>query len=190
MIFAVTERLALRRPRDSDLEPLLPGWSDPEMTRYLTRRDDPRAFVAGFIADMQAKSPGESEPGGPWYQFVIERRVDEAVLGDLGIGFGIPGERQVELGWRILPDFQRRGYAREAVAATIGWLIEAHGIHRFVGIAASENLASIALLQSLGFRREGHFRESFRCNGRWLDDDYYALLASEWRESGSPGHRD
>lgn len=181
MIFAVTERLVLRRPRESDLEPLLEGWSDPEMTRYTNRRDDPRAFVAGFIADMRAKAPGESEPGGPWYQFVVERRDDEAVVGDLGAGFGVPGERQVELGWRILPGFQRRGYAREAVAGLIGWLIELHAIHRFVGIAAAPNSASIALLRSLGFRREGRFRESFRCNGRWLDDDYYALLASEWR---------
>jgi RimJ/RimL family protein N-acetyltransferase len=180
MIFAVTERLILRRPRDRDLEPLLSGWSDPEMTRYTNARDDPRAFVAQLIADMQAKAPGESEPGGPWYQFVIERREDESVVGDLGVGFGVPGERQVELGWRIQTDFQRRGYAREAVAALISWLIEAHRVHRFVGIAASPNAASIALLRSLGFRREGRFRESFWCNGRWLDDEYYALLASEW----------
>ncbi|HYJ84138.1 MAG TPA: GNAT family N-acetyltransferase [Allosphingosinicella sp.] len=181
MIFAAGDRLILRRPRDSDLEPLLPGWSDPEMTRYLSPRDDPRGFLTGLIADMLAKAPGETEPGGPWYNFVVERREDGAVAGDLGVGFGVPGERQVELGWRILPAFQRRGYAREAVEALIGWLIEAHQIHRFVGIAASENAASVALLRSLGFRQEGHFRESFLCNGRWLDDSYFALLASEWR---------
>jgi [ribosomal protein S5]-alanine N-acetyltransferase len=180
MIFATSERLILRRPRDRDLEPLLPGWSDPEMVRYTGRREDPRGFVASFIADAQAKSPGESEPGGPWYQLVVERREDEAVLGDLGIGFGVPGERQVELGWRILPQAQRRGYAREAVAAAIDRLIEAHRIHRFVAVAASDNEASIALLLSLGFRQEGAFRESFLCNGRWLDDRYFACLASEW----------
>ncbi len=181
MIFAASERLVLRRPHGGDLEPLLPGWSEPDMVRYTGSREDPRAFVAGMIADMQSKSPGQSEPGGPWYQFVIERREDRAVLGDLGVGFAVPGERQVELGWRILPPVQRRGYAREAAAALIGWLIEAHRVHRFVGVAASANAASIALLRSLGFRQEGHFRESFRCNGRWLDDDYFALLASEWR---------
>jgi RimJ/RimL family protein N-acetyltransferase len=183
MIFAVTDRLALRRPRDTDLEPLLAGWSDPAMTRYTNARDDPRGFVGQLISDMQAKAPGESEPGGPWYQFAVERRDDGAVVGDLGVGFGVPGERQVELGWRILPSFQRRGYAREAVAGLIGWLIEKHGIHRFVGVAASANAASIALLRSLGFRQEGHFRASFLCNGAWLDDDYYALLASEWGPS-------
>ncbi|HLL58651.1 MAG TPA: GNAT family protein [Allosphingosinicella sp.] len=46
---------------------------------------------------------------------------------------------------------------------------------------ASANAASIALLRSLGFRQEGHFKQSFRCNGTWIDDDYYALLASERR---------
>jgi RimJ/RimL family protein N-acetyltransferase len=180
MIFATSERLLLRRPCESDLDKLLPGWSDPQMVRFTGLRDDPRGFVAAFIADMQSKSPGDCEPGGPWYQMVIERRDDGAVLGDLGIGFGVPGERQVELGWRILPPVQRRGYAREAVAALIPWLIEAHRIRRFVGVAASENQASVALLRSLGFRQEGHFRESFLCNGRWLDDDYFALLAREW----------
>jgi RimJ/RimL family protein N-acetyltransferase len=182
MIFAETQRLILRRPREADLEPLLPGWSDPEMTRYMNRRDDPRRFVAGMIADMRAKAPGESEPGGPWYNLVVERREDGTVVGDLGVGFDVPGERQVELGWRILPAFQRRGYAREAAAGLIGWLIDAHGVHRFVGVAASLNRASIALLKSLGFRHEGHFRESFYCQGEWIDDDYYALLASEWLE--------
>jgi RimJ/RimL family protein N-acetyltransferase len=182
MIFAKTERLILRRARDEDLEPLVRSWSDPQMTRYTGEKPDVRAFVTGMVADMQAKLPGELEPGGPWYQFIVERREDGVLIGDLGVGFGIPGERQVELGYRINPGFHRRGYAREAVAAVITYLIAEHDIHRFVGVAASLNEASGALLRSLGFRQEGHFRQSFLCNGEWLDDDYYALLASEWRD--------
>lgn len=180
MIFAETERLILRRARDSDLEPLLAGWSEPAMTRYTGARDDPRAFLVQLIADMQVKAPGESDPGGPWYQFIVERRADGAVIGDLGAGFGIPGEHQVEIGYRILPQHQHEGYAREAVAGLIDWLIAEHRIHRVVGVAASLNTASTAVLRDLGFRQEGQFRQSFLCNGEWLDDDYYALLANEW----------
>jgi ribosomal-protein-alanine N-acetyltransferase len=182
MIFAETERLVLRRARETDLEPLLASWSDPEMSRYTGVRPDLRTFIADMIADMQIKAPGDGGPGGPWYQFIAERRGDGRLVGDVGVGFGVPGERQVELGYRILPEHQRQGYGREAVAAIIRYLIEAHDIHRFVGIAASLNLASIAVLRSLGFRQEGHFRRSFLCHGEWLDDDYYALLASEWRD--------
>lgn len=181
MIFAETERLILRRPRDEDIKPLLTSWSDPEMTRYTDVREDVPGFLAALIADMQVKRPGETDPGGPWYQFVAERRADGEVVADVGIGFGVPGERQVEIGYRVLPAFQRQGYGREAVAGMIDYLIASHDIHRFVGISASANAASIALLLSLGFRREGHFRESFLCHGKWLDDDYFALLASEWK---------
>lgn len=182
MIFARSERMLLRRARDEDLDALRPGWSDPEMTRYTGVRPDPCAFVAQMIDDMQRKLPGETEPGGPWYQYIVERRSDGAVLGDLGVGFGVPGERQVELGYRILPDHQSSGYAREAVAALIDYLVDEHGIHRFVGVVAAPNEASKAVLRSLGFRHEGHFRRSFWCNDTWMDDDYFALLADEWTE--------
>jgi RimJ/RimL family protein N-acetyltransferase len=180
MIFTETERLILRRPRAEDYEALLHGWSDPEMRRYMPDRPDLPDFVATMIADMQIKRPGEAEPGGPWYQYAVERRCDGAVIGDLGAGFGVPGEQQVELGYRILPQFHRLGYGREAVAAIIDHLIEEHRIHRFVAIAASQNSASCALIRSLGFRQEGHFRQSFWCGGEWIDDAYFALLASEW----------
>ena len=181
MIFVESERLVLRRAREADLEPLLQSWSDPDMTRYTGARPDVRAFLSGLIADMQAKQPGETDPGGPWYQYIVERRQDGAVVGDLGAGFGVPGERQVELGYRILPGHHRNGYAREALATLISHLIETQGIHRFVGVAAAANVASTGLLRSLGFRQEGHFRRSFLCGGDWIDDEYYALLAEEWR---------
>jgi RimJ/RimL family protein N-acetyltransferase len=180
MIFATTERLIIRGVREGDQHALLPGWSDPEMTRYIGSRQDVPAFLAQLVAEMQGKQPGDTEPGGPWYQYVVERREDGLILGDLGVGFGVPGERQVELGYRILPSHQRSGYAREAVSAMIDHLIARHNVHRFVGLAATENRASIGVLRSLGFRQEGEFRQSFWCNGEWLDDAYFALLASEW----------
>lgn len=181
MIFAKTERLILRKAKESDVEALLPSWSDPDMTRYMGRKEDPRAFLTQLVADMQVKKPGEAEPGGPWYQFIVERRADGVVVGDLGAGFGVPGDHQVEIGYRILPAHQRQGYAREAVTALIDHLVEEHRVHRIVGLAASLNIPSVTLLRSLGFRLEGRFKESFLCDGTWIDDDYYAILAREWQ---------
>ena len=180
-VFAISPRLVLRRARRDDLEPLVYSWSDPEMSRWTPDRVDRRGFLEQMIADMQVKRPGDCEPGGPWYQFIAERREDGAIAGDLGVGFGVPGERQVEIGYRIMPALHRQGYAKEAVAALIDYLIAEHRIHRFVGVVAAPNEASKAVLRSLGFRHEGHMRESFWCNGQWIDDDYFALLASEWR---------
>lgn len=186
MIFAETERLILRRPTRSDLEPMVESWSEPAMTRYTGVRPNIRDFLGQLIEDMHAKAPGESDPGGPWYQYAVVRKEDGLLVGDIGVGFHVPGERQAELGYRIHPDHHRKGYAREAVTAIIDHLAEHHDLHRFIGVVASENAASIALLRALGFRQEGHFRQSFLCGGEWLDDAYFALLASEWREGKRP----
>jgi RimJ/RimL family protein N-acetyltransferase len=180
MIFAQSERLILRRPEPRDYESYLRSWSNPEMSRYTGLRDNVGEFIHGLIAEMHAKQPGEEGVNGPWYQYSIERRSDGVLVGDIGIGFGVPGERQVEIGYRIHPDHHRQGYGREALTAIIPYLIAQHGIHRFIGVAASLNTASVKLLRSLGFRQEGHFKQSFLCHGEWLDDDYFALLASEW----------
>jgi RimJ/RimL family protein N-acetyltransferase len=187
MIFAETERLIIRAVRPGDQQALLPSWSDREMTRYTGVRDDVPGFLDSMLEEMQGKRPGELGPSGPWYQYIAEKKSDGVVVGDLGVGFGVPGERQVELGYRILPGHHRQGYGREAVTALIDHLIERHDIHRFVGIAALKNQASIALLRSLGFRQEGEFRKSFWCNGEWLDDAYFALLASDWRRGNEDG---
>jgi hypothetical protein len=45
----------------------------------------------------------------------------------------------------------------------------------------SRNAASVALLERLGMRREGHLRESTWAKGEWTDDLVYALLPDEWR---------
>jgi RimJ/RimL family protein N-acetyltransferase len=158
MIFAETERLILRRAREEDLDALLPSWSDPEMTRYTEVKADAGTFLRRMIADMQVEQPGDSDPGGPWYQFIVERRSDCRIIGDLGAGFGMPGERQVELGYRIHSDHQRQGFTREAVGALVGCLVAEHEIHRFIAVVASANAASISVLRSLGFRQEGHFQ--------------------------------
>src|SRR3546814_13122316 len=83
MIFARTDRLILRKAREEDVEPLLLSWSDPDMTRYTGLRPNIRQFLAGMIADMQRKNPGDTEPGGPWYQYVVERAADVVPVGDV-----------------------------------------------------------------------------------------------------------
>jgi RimJ/RimL family protein N-acetyltransferase len=182
MIFARSARLALRRPRLDDVDTLMRLRSDPILNRF-TGPPKSEEWVVNLVREMESKSPGETRPS-PWYQFMIERALDGEVIGDIGVGFDIPGEHQVELGYRIDTPFHRQGYAREALATMIDYLVAEHRTHRFVAVTAALNHASTGLLHSLGFRREGVFRESFLCHGEWLDDHYFALLASEW-EAGA-----
>jgi len=57
-------------------------------------------------------------------------------------------------------------------------------LHRVEANIQPENVASIRLVERLGFRREGFSPRYLKIGGRWRDHVRYALLAEEWRSGG------
>ena len=51
-------------------------------------------------------------------------------------------------------------------------------IHRIIASIDPRNVASIKLIECLGFRKEDHFKESYYLRGEWVDDLIYAKLRS------------
>lgn len=61
----------------------------------------------------------------------------------------------VELGYFVLPERRRQGFAEEAVLGMMGWARRSHGIQQFVVSISPENAASVAMAAKLGFARIG-----------------------------------
>lgn len=57
----------------------------------------------------------------------------------------------VELGFALLPGFRRRGYAAEAARAVLAQALERGTLERVEAIVTTDNRASRALLERLGF---------------------------------------
>lgn len=69
---------------------------------------------------------------------------------------GAPDEHGIaELGYTVLPEHRRRGYAREAASAMMAWAAREHGVARFRLSIAPTNHPSLALARALGFRETG-----------------------------------
>jgi len=60
------------------------------------------------------------------------------------------------------------------------FLFNSKDIHRVVEIVDTENIASINLLKSTGFRQEGHFIENIFFKGKWGSEFQFAMLKREW----------
>lgn len=60
----------------------------------------------------------------------------------------------VDLGFAYLPEFQGRGYGREAASAVVEFSRRELGLRRLVAITVPPNRRSIALLEKLGFALE------------------------------------
>ena len=64
-----------------------------------------------------------------------------------------------EIGYSVLPAFQRHGYASEAARALVAWGFTQPGIRRIVANCRADNAASIRVLEKAGLRLTGRDRD-------------------------------
>lgn len=90
---------------------------------------------------------------------IVLRGTGRAMVGNVGF-HGPPGvnatdsEGALELGYGVLPEHRRQGYASEAVEGLIAWA-RTQGIDHFVASVAPANAPSLAIIRKLGFVRTG-----------------------------------
>jgi RimJ/RimL family protein N-acetyltransferase len=77
-----------------------------------------------------------------------------------------------------------RGYGYEAAQLGLAFAFAELNLHRVQATVFSYNERSIALLEKLGFRREGVYREFLQRDGKRYDMILYGLLDREWEAPG------
>jgi len=171
-----TPRLLLRPVQQTDAAAILQYRSDSEANQYQgwmpKSIDEVRAFI-------QKVAPAINEPE-TWYQLVILDGTTGELVGDVGIHFIDPEGFQAEVGCTLSKHQQGKGYATEALTATIDYLFGSLNKRRILTSIDPRNTASIQLVERLNFRKEGHFKESIFFKGEWVDDVVYAMLSHEW----------
>ena len=64
-------------------------------------------------------------------------------------GFASYGE-EIEIGWRLAPEYWRQGFGTEAARAVLEYGLNDLGFHSLVSVAQTENIASIKIMQRIG----------------------------------------
>ena len=112
-----------------------PPFNDEGSMRWLLQRLEIERNDAGWFA---------------WY-FVLRGDGERVVIGNGGFK-GAPSGGSVEIGYSVLPQFQRRGYAFEAVQALTTWAFSHGSVERVIAETLPELEPSQQLLRKLGFR--------------------------------------
>jgi RimJ/RimL family protein N-acetyltransferase len=68
---------------------------------------------------------------------------------------GPPQDGEVEIGFQVRKVQRRRGYAAEALRALVTWAVSHPDVRSVIAETAENNVASIGLLEKLGFARVG-----------------------------------
>ena len=178
MSFVLTHaevQLRIVRMRDAkQLERLILGnrdWLRPwEATNPVGPNSfDIRGMVRGLIKNMDA---GQGLP------FVIEYRGE--IVGQLNVANIVFGSvSSAVVGYWVAPEFAGRGITPTAVALVTDYLFNVTGLHRVEIDIRPENVASIRVVEKLGFRYEGLKERYIHINGAWRDHFVFALTHEE-----------
>ncbi|WP_206063221.1 GNAT family N-acetyltransferase [Nocardioides sp. HDW12B] len=173
-----TERLELRTVHPDDVDRMLEYRSHPDVTRWLLSTEvDPAAF-------RQAWAGVADDPDDASVAVLLDDHLVGTVSLDLVDGMGQPGmprRTQGQLGYVFDPAYAGHGYATEAVAALVTHAVDTLGVRRVRAGCFADNLASVRVLEKVGFRREEYgVADSWHAELGWLDGCSYALLASGW----------
>jgi RimJ/RimL family protein N-acetyltransferase len=181
-----TERLVLRPLEASDAPDVFEYQRIPEVLRYLPWPERDRAEAYEHTAKRSAGRVLEGDgdffvlamtlPGEP----SVEDSARDRVIGDMMVRVSSAKHAQLELGWVVHPDFQGKGYAREAARAIRDFAFETLHPHRIQAFLDARNAASAGLCERLGMRREATILEEQYNDGEWQDTALYGLLRREW----------
>jgi ribosomal-protein-alanine N-acetyltransferase len=87
------------------------------------------------------------------------------------------------LGYYAFVPFEGRGFMFQGMQLVIAHCFGVMKLHRLEANVQPENARSIALVQALGFQREGFSPRYLKVCGKWRDHERWALLTEWWRGS-------
>ena len=147
-----TERLILRKLSLDDAEEIFFLRSDVEVNRYLDRTkaidlDDALAFInkvnIGIANDK-------------WMYWAVCFKNNPKLIGTVCLWNLNEVENKAEVGYELIPEYQGKGIAQEALSAAIEFGFNTLQLGKIEAYTHKENLASVKLLNKLNFVRDPH----------------------------------
>lgn len=165
-----TARFTMRALTRSDAVALYGTFSDEAQCRYMSRSH----FTS--LEGLADRLTDNEWPGRTW---VAIDKADGNLAGRY-VAFIGRDEGVLELGYITVAGRQGQGVAAECMSALIDHLFYSGEYRRLYVEIDAENLASIKLIERLGFLQEGYLRQHEVSHKGLCDMLIYGLLHDEW----------
>ncbi|WP_158800173.1 GNAT family N-acetyltransferase [Pedobacter sp. L105] len=179
----ITERLILRRPKETDLKDFLAYRNDAENLKFQPIQPINEETALSFLK-KQMLIDEEKETG--WVMFALELKDTHQMIGEVGIYISPDDKSTSDLGWSVFKDEQGKGYAAEAASALLDYAFKLRRLNRVTASCVSTNTASLQLMKRLGMHREVDRTHHQYINGICYDEYIYAISCEEWSASDYP----
>jgi ribosomal-protein-alanine N-acetyltransferase len=153
---------------------------------------DQREFLAAVRRSVQIHRPWVRAPGSAaqyreylrrqdertHWSFLVCRKDTGALVGVINISNAVRGAfHSAYLGYYVFAGHERQGLMRQGLQAVIRHAFRKLKLHRLEANIQPTNVASVALVRSCGFSKEGFSPRYLKIAGMWRDHERWALLA-------------
>ena len=173
-------RLALRRFTAADIPFAIEHEQDRAVMQWI-RDPQPIEAMRERAETMAAPWRGND---GEWLAFTVVPPELGRAVGIVVCRVTIAAHETMEIGYKLEPGVQRRGYGLEACTTLCSFLFGDVRVRKLIALCAVENVPSWRLMEKLGMQREACLREYSFLSGAWRDEFVYGLLAREWHRAG------
>lgn len=171
-----TKRLKLIEVGQEYSRQLYEIFSSEEVTRFYGMDSFTSVEQASRMIESFGKTYAEKR-GIRWG--MVSKETGE-LIGTAGLNNLQSWSKRAEIGFDAHPSYWRGGYTSEAVREVLRYSFEELGLHRVGAVTFPVNIASIRLLQKLGFREEGLMRGYLYQKGQSHDAALFGMVRPDW----------
>lgn len=167
-----TERLILRPFREDDLDRLGQLFANADFMRFSGSNGFTKEQTTAFLE----KVLGWQRDGLP-FPFALIERAANTVFGYCGfLHQEVDGVKEIEIGYRLHPDYWNRGFATEAARAVRDYAFLDLRLERVISLIHPDNHASLRVAEKNGMRLEKE--TTFKGFPTFV----FAMAQPEWRQ--------
>ena len=172
-----TSNLVLRRMQETDSSAIFRILADNEVTKYY----DDETFTDISQATNQIKTWENGFISKRCIRWGIARKGEPGIIGSCGYYGFHAWHRRASIGYELARSSWRQGIMIEALEAVIDLGFREMDLNRIDAVVMPGNIASIRLLEKLGFLNEGLLREYENWGKKGFTDlNMLSLLRRTW----------
>lgn len=170
-----TERLLLVPSKTEHASSLYTFWSEKETAGFLHM--EPFSSVEEVSELLILLSEMANNYQACLYTIINE---DKEIIGSCGFDYIDLENEKAEISYELGKNFQRNGFAFEAMSALIQFGFRELKLNRMEAKVIANNKKSIQLLGKLAFNYEGTLRKSIKIGNHFTDVAFYSILKKEF----------
>ena len=171
-----TRDLRLRPSNPTDAEGMFAMLSDTQSMKYWS--DKPIKDLSAAVEVLNKDLESDAQDNSMCWAITLNGQ--DKMIGKCILFQFDKANQRAEIGYILNRQYWRQGLMHQALEAVIDFAFNTLELHRIEADVDTENASSIGILEKLGFRREGLFRERWFVYDEWQDSVMLGLLKQEW----------